>query len=61
LLPATLSAEVFYYHNDHLGTPQAMTDASGAVVWRADELPFGEEYVTEEIAVENDRRFLGKV
>jgi hypothetical protein len=38
-----------------------MTDASGAVVWRADELPFGEEYVTEEIAVENDRRFLGKL
>ena len=38
----------------------AMTDKTGKVVWRADELPFGEEYQTEEIPERNDRRFLGK-
>ena len=37
-----------------------MTDKSGKVVWRADELPFGEEYQTEEMLERNDRRFLGK-
>lgn len=31
-----------YIHNDHLGTPQLMTDAEGVVVWRANRLPFGE-------------------
>ena len=33
-------------HNDHLGTPQKMTDASGTVVWAADYKPFGEATVT---------------
>jgi RHS repeat-associated protein len=65
LLPATLSAEVFYYHNDHLGTPLAMTDANGDVVWGANELPFGEHHSGIFLpigtkVVENDRRFLGK-
>ena len=30
------------------------------MVWRADELPFGEEYQTQEMPERNDRRFLGK-
>ncbi len=38
----------------------AMTDKTGKVVWRADELPFGEEYQTQETPERNDRRFLGK-
>jgi RHS repeat-associated protein len=65
LLPATLSAEVFYYHNDHLGTPLAMTNANGDVVWGANELPFGEHHSGIFLPIgtkveENDRRFLGK-
>jgi RHS repeat-associated protein len=32
----------YYYHNDHLGTPQKMTDSTGTVVWSADYKPFGE-------------------
>ncbi|RLA93377.1 MAG: hypothetical protein DRG25_04660, partial [Deltaproteobacteria bacterium] len=33
--------EVYYYHNDHLGIPQKMTDSIGTIVWEADYLPFG--------------------
>jgi RHS repeat-associated protein len=50
---------VYYYHNDHLGTPQRMTDGSGAVVWAADYLPFGEADITVE-TVGNDLRFAGQ-
>ena len=32
----------YYYHNDHLGTPQKMTDSSAAVAWYGEFLPFGE-------------------
>jgi RHS repeat-associated protein len=34
-----------YYHNDHLGLPQRMTDKSGAVVWAADYDGFGKASV----------------
>ncbi len=30
-----------YYHNDHLGTPQRITDKSGAVIWAADYDAYG--------------------
>jgi uncharacterized protein RhaS with RHS repeats len=36
------SGNVYYYHNDHLGTPQKMTDSSGSTVWYGKFLPFGE-------------------
>ena len=61
LFPSSLLAgEVLYYHTDNFGTPMAMTDKTGKVVWRADELPFGEQYQTEEDPVRNNVRFLGK-
>jgi RHS repeat-associated protein len=50
---------VYYFHNDHLGTPQKMTDSSGAVVWAADYLPFGQADVTI-ATVENNLRFAGQ-
>ena len=34
---------VTYPHHDHLGSPVAATDASGAVSWREDRTPFGEQ------------------
>jgi RHS repeat-associated protein len=50
---------VFYYHNDHLGTPQALTDDSGRIVWEADYSPFGEvNIVVNEII--NNIRFPGQ-
>jgi RHS repeat-associated protein len=33
---------VFYFHNDHLGTPQRLSQADGTVKWAARYSPFGE-------------------
>lgn len=40
---------VYYIHNDHLGTPQRMTDATGTVVWSAQYDPFGAASVNEDV------------
>ena len=50
---------IFFYHTDPAGTPLAMTNASGSVVWRADYMPFGEENVVTG-TMENDKKFVGK-
>jgi len=49
----------YYYHNDHLGTPQKMTDSSGTVVWSADYKPFGEATITVS-TITNNLRFPGQ-
>jgi RHS repeat-associated protein len=46
-------------HNDHLATPQKMTDSSGTVVWSADYKPFGESTVTIS-TITNNLRFPGQ-
>ena len=46
-------------HNDHLATPQKMTDSSGTVVWSADYKPFGEATVTIS-TITNNLRFPGQ-
>jgi RHS repeat-associated protein len=50
---------VYYYHNDHLGTPQKMTDSTGAVVWAADYKPFGEATITVS-TITNNLRYPGQ-
>jgi len=35
LQSTVLRFKCYYYHNDHLGTPQIMTDYKGTVVWKA--------------------------
>ncbi|MHB1401827.1 MAG: RHS repeat-associated core domain-containing protein [Thiobacillus sp.] len=52
-------ASIYYYHVDHLGTPQAMTNSMGAVVWKADYEPFGKATVKVN-TVENNLRFPGQ-
>jgi RHS repeat-associated protein len=52
-------SKIYYYHNDHLGTPMMMTDGNGTKVWEGEFLPFGE---TLSIAgtVTNNLRFPGQ-
>ena len=60
LSPSVFAGEVvFFYHTDPAGTPLAMTDSSGTVVWRGEYKPFGEEIeITPE--PENKLKFVGK-
>ena len=50
---------VYYYHNDHLGTPQILTDSTGNVAWKAVYAPFGKVQISAS-AVENNFRFPGQ-
>ncbi|WP_228140723.1 RHS repeat-associated core domain-containing protein [Acinetobacter sp. TGL-Y2] len=34
--------DVWYYHCDHLGTPQEMSDHTGAIIWKAEYKAWGE-------------------
>jgi len=34
--------DVWFYHCDHLGTPQEMTDQTGAIIWKAEYKAWGE-------------------
>jgi RHS repeat-associated protein len=49
----------YYFHGDHLGTPQILTDDSQAIVWKAAYAPFGDAVVSIE-TVENPFRFPGQ-
>jgi RHS repeat-associated protein len=51
--------QIYYVHNDHLATPQQMTDQNQAVVWAVDYKPFGEVTTTTN-TVENNLRFPGQ-
>ena len=52
-------AQIYYFHVDHLGTPQAMTDAAGKTVWKAYYDPFGKATLRHR-AVENNLRLPGQ-
>jgi RHS repeat-associated protein len=45
--PQSITA-LYYVHNDQLGTPQAMSDDTGTLVWRASYDPFGKATVNED-------------
>jgi len=50
----------YFYHNDHLGTPQKMTAVNGAVVWSAKYSSFGEANVDAASTITNNLRFPGQ-
>ncbi|WP_317933571.1 RHS repeat-associated core domain-containing protein [Halioxenophilus sp. WMMB6] len=62
LLASTLvqaDSKLYFVHNDHLGTPQVVTDQAQNVVWQADYEPFGA--VNEEVnALDIETRFPGQ-
>lgn len=51
---------IYYYHNDHLGTPLAMTNSSGTVVWKARYKTFGEAQVDASSTITNNFRLPGQ-
>ena len=60
LLPINPSqAATYFYHTDHLGTPQALTDKNQQVVWQSEQEPFGEVTATTNV-VEQNLRFPGQ-
>jgi|GEM_PF-1487164 len=60
MIVAGTPENVYYYHNDHLGTPQLMTDSTGAVVWSAVYDPFGEATIAPGSTITNNLRFPGQ-
>ncbi len=59
LMSGAKAATVYLCHTDPAGTPIAMSDANGNVVWRADYRPFG-EIQQETGTAENNKLFVGK-
>jgi RHS repeat-associated protein len=55
----TASNQVYYYHNDHLGTPQELIDREGNIVWQAEYDAFGKATIKVS-SVENNLRFPGQ-
>jgi len=55
------SSEIYYFHNDHLGTPELMTDASGNAVWEVELKPFGEANVKSTSTLNNNFRLPGQI
>jgi len=51
--------EIYYYHNDHLGKPEFITDANQKMVWKASRNPFGGEETALNI-VKSSLRFPGQ-
>ncbi len=52
---------LYWYHNDHLGTPQRMTAAdSGAVAWSAGYAAFGQATIDPLSSIDNNLRFPGQ-
>src|SRR5690606_18114221 len=52
--------QVYYYQNDHLGTPQRLIRSNGATVWRATYTAFGEASVDPDSSIKNNLRFPGQ-
>jgi RHS repeat-associated protein len=55
----TRDQRIYYYLNDHLGTPITVIDEDNTVVWAADYKPFGQAEITID-TFENNFRFPGQ-
>jgi RHS repeat-associated protein len=59
----TATGEIYYYQNNHLGTPLMLVDKTNTVVWEADYKPFGDADVNQISSVSgvtNNFRFPGQ-
>ncbi|NNF97896.1 MAG: hypothetical protein HKM93_00820 [Desulfobacteraceae bacterium] len=55
-----VGGEYYFYHNDHLGTPQKITAVNGSVVWSAVYTAFGKATVDPSSTVVSNLRFAGQ-
>ena len=55
-----IGSNYYFYHNDHLGTPQKLTSTNGAVVWSAKYKSFGKAEVDINSTIINPLRFPGQ-
>ncbi len=51
---------IYYYHLDHLGTPQEITNQNGELVWAVSYKAYGNLAVAFKAEVENNLRFAGQ-
>jgi RHS repeat-associated protein len=57
------TAKKYWYHTDQVGSVKAVTNQTGVVVWKADYLPFGQQYMKNKLGLdfeEDDLGFTGK-
>jgi RHS repeat-associated protein len=59
-IASTPSPMLYYYINDHLGTPQLLLDENGAVAWKATYKPFGEAMINPTPTSSTNLRFPGQ-
>ncbi len=59
-LGQTEGGQTYAIHTDHLGTPQKVTDSTGAVVWSATYSAFGEASVDPASTITHNLRFPGQ-
>jgi RHS repeat-associated protein len=52
--------QYYFYHNDHLGTPQKMTSVNGSTVWSAKFESFGRAIIDPISLIQNNLRFPGQ-
>ena len=52
---AASGAPLYTVHTDHLGTPQKLTDAAGAIAWDGVFAPFGETHAITGTLAQNLR------
>jgi RHS repeat-associated protein len=56
---AVASHGLYYFHANHLNTPQVITDENQQIVWQADYEPFGQTTITTNV-IDNPLRFPGQ-
>jgi len=64
-VPVSSFEEVYWHHNDHLGTPKLLSNASGVTIWSMTQTPFGIATVNSDVdedgvSVSNNFRFTGQ-
>jgi RHS repeat-associated protein len=59
LLALITGGSIYYYHNDHLGTPRVLTNASANIAWSALYTAFGQAQITTQ-SVTNPFRLPGQ-